>query len=277
MSKSIKIFQIYFKEELKDQCDPAFTPLSNVENPNPHLREWDVWNRQHEEMMASGLDYWGYVSWKFKQKINLTGQEVIHWIDQNPGYDVYLLNPCVINEAVWTNSWEQGDNHHPNISKVGNEFLIKCGYDNPDVKTLLIDRQSTVYANYVVGSRDWWDKFMTFSRRLFTEAEKDPVFNHYVFGEGLSNYAYDRSLPNFTFLIERLIPTFIVLENYKSIAYEYTDDKLPEKYKPYIQELRMLSNLKVLVNAYQSDELYDIWVHYRSKFLSENPGICNLE
>lgn len=277
MSKSIKIFQIYFKEELKEHCDPAFVPLSNVENPNPHLREWDVWNRNHQAMMDSDVDYWGYVSWKFKQKINLTGQEVIQWIDQNPGYDVYLLNPCIINEAVWTNSWEQGDNHHPNISKIGNEFLIKTGYNNPDVKTLLIDRQSTVYANYVVASREWWDKFMTFSRRLFTEAEKDPVFGHYVFGEGLSNYAFDRSLPNFTFLIERLIPTFIVLENYKSIAYEYTDDRLPEKYKPYIQELRMLSNLKVLINAYQSDELYDIWVYFRSKFLTENPGICNLE
>lgn len=277
MSKSIKIFQIYFKEELKEHCDPAFTPLSNVENPNPHLREWDVWNRHHEEMMASDIDYWGYVSWKFKQKINLTGQEVIHWIDQNPGYDVYLLNPCIINEAVWTNSWEQGDNHHPNISKIGNEFLIKCGYNNPDVNTLLIDRHSTVYANYVIGSKDWWDKFMTFSRRLFTEAEKDPVFNHYVFGEGLSNYAFDRSLPNFTFLIERLIPTFIVLENFKSVAYEYTDDKLPEKYKPYIQDLRMLSNLKLMVNAYQSDDLYDVWSHFRNKFLAENPGICNLE
>lgn len=118
---------------------------------------------------------------------------------------------------------------------------------------------------------------MTFSRRLFTEAEKDPVFNHYVFGEGLSNYAFDRSLPNFTFLIERLIPTFIVLENFKSVAYEYTDDKLPEKYKPYIQDLRMLSNLKLMVNAYQSDDLYDVWSHFRNKFLAENPGICNLE
>lgn len=277
MSKHIEIFQIYFKEELKQHCDPAFTPLSNVDNPNPHLREWDVWNRYHEERMSSDLEYWGYVSWKFRQKINLAGKDVLDWIDSNPGKDVYLLNPCIINEAVWINSWEQGDNHHPNISKIGNEFLIKCGYNNPDVKTLMIDRRSTVYANYVIGNRKWWEKFMDFSRRLFIEAEKDPVFSHYVFGEGLSNYAFDRSLPNFTFLIERLIPTFIVLENFDSIAYEYSDENLLEKYKPYIKELRHLSDLKMLVNHYQSNELCDIWYFYRDKFLSQNPGICNLE
>jgi hypothetical protein len=45
MSQNIKIFQIYYKPELVAYLDPVFDPLDNTSNPNPELREWDVWNR----------------------------------------------------------------------------------------------------------------------------------------------------------------------------------------------------------------------------------------
>jgi hypothetical protein len=136
--------------------------------------------------MASDLDYWGYVSWKFKEKTGLSGEQVINFILNNPGQDVYLLNPCIINEACFANSWEQGDLYHPNISNIGNIFLKKIGYTDVDVKSMLLDRHTTVFANYIVGSRKFWEKFMEFSRKLFTEAEKDLEFKHQVFGTGLS-------------------------------------------------------------------------------------------
>lgn len=276
-SVNIKIFQIYFKPELKAHCDPAFTPLDNTANPHPELREWYVWDREYENLAASELDYWGFVSWKFKEKTNLSGQQAIDFILTNPGYDVYLLNPCIVNEAVFINSWEQGDIHHPNISEIGNSFLKKIGYDDADVKSMLLDRNTTVFANYVVGNRKFWNKFMEFSRKLFTEADKDPGFKQQVFGEGLSNYAHDRSLPNFTFLIERLIPTFIELEGLSAVGYKHTPDTLSLKYQPYANDIMSLSDLKVAVNRYNSDELYDIWNFYRHKFLQQNQGILNLE
>ena len=74
MSANTKIFQIYFKPELEKHLEPEFTPLSNVENPRPDLREWDVWNREHDNIIKQGLDYWGFVSWKFKEKTGLTGK-----------------------------------------------------------------------------------------------------------------------------------------------------------------------------------------------------------
>ena len=277
MSQNMKIFQIYFKPELKSQCDPAFEPLDNTSNPRPELREWDVWDREYENILAQGLDYWGFVSWKFKEKTNLTGLQFIDFINSNPGADVYFVNPCIVNEAVFANSWEQGDLYHPNISDIGNSFLTKLGYEDVDVKSMVLDRNCTMFANYIVGSRAFWDRFMTFSRRIFTEAEKDPVFNHQVFGAGLSNYAHDKTLPNFTFLIERLIPTFIDLEQISALAYQYTSETVPEKYKPYLGDLRALSSLKVLINEHNSDELYNIWNHYRNSLLRQHPGIIGLE
>ena len=276
-SANIKIFQIYFKPELKVHCDPAFTPLDNTANPRPDLREWYVWDKQYEELASSDLDYWGFVSWKFKEKTNLTGEQVFNFINANPGQDAYLLNPCILNEACFANSWEQGDIHHPNISTIGNSFFKKVGYGDIDAKGILLDRNATVFANYIIGSKKFWAKFMEFSRKLFTEAEKDLEFKHQVFGEGLSNYAHDRSLPNFTFLIERLIPTFLELESLSAIGYKHTQDTLPMKYQPYADEIMALSDLKVAINRYNSDELYDIWNFYRHKFLQQNQGVLGLE
>lgn len=251
--------------------------MDNTDNPRPDLREWDKWNREHENILDMNLDLWGFVSWKFKEKTNLSGQDVFDHITANPGYDVYLFNPCIVNEAVFANSWEQGDIHHPNISDIGNSFLKKLGYDNYDVKSMLLDRSRTVFANYVVGNRDFWIKFMEFSRALFTEGEKDPEFQHQVFGTGLSNYAHDKSLPNFTFLIERLIPTFLDIHEFKVMPYLYTQQTLPAKYQPYIADLTALSDLKVLINRYESDDLYNIWNYYRNKFLNQNHQAIHLE
>ena len=277
MLPNIKIFQIYFKQELKAHCDPHFTPLDNTENPRPDLREWDVWDREYENILAQGLDYWGFVSWKFREKTGLSGQRVFDFINAYPDQDVYLLNPCIINEACFVNSWEQGDLHHPNISEIGQTFLKKVGYGDVDVKAMVLDRNTTVFANYIVGSRHFWAKFMEFSRKLFSEAEKDLEFKHQVFGEGLSNYAHDKSLPNFTFLIERLIPTFIELEQMKSVGFKHTPDTLPMKYQPYADDIMSLSDLKVAINQYASDGLYDIWNFYRHKLLQQHPNILGLE
>ena len=277
MSNNTKIFQIYFKPELKVHCDPAFTPLDNTDNPRPDLREWYVWDREYKNILEQNLDYWGFVSWKFKEKTNLTGEQALNFINTNPGYDVYLFNPCILNEACFSNSWEQGDIHHPNISDIGNSFLKKIGYKDIDVKYLNLDRDKMVFANYIVGSKKFWARFMPFVHQIFSEAESDPEFKHQVFGEGLSNYAHDRSLPNFTFLLERLIPTFLELEKISSIGFTYTEDTLPVKYQPYFDEIRVLSDLKMLINRHSSDHLDDVWNFYRHKFLHTNQGVLNLE
>jgi hypothetical protein len=210
--------------------------------------------------------------------MGITGQQAMDYIAANPGYEVYIFNPCIANEALFANSWEQGDLHHPNISAIGNKFLAKLGYEDIDVKSMLLDRNKTVFANYVIGSKDFWIRFMEFSRKLFTEAEKDSIFKDEVFGAGHSNYAHDKTLPNFTFLIERLIPTFLELEGFTSIGYTYSNPtKVGAKYHQVWPEIMALSDLKMAINRYESDELYSIWNYYRMELLKRNPNILGLE
>lgn len=274
---STSIFQIYFKEELKEHLDPDFVPMDNTDNPHPELREWDKWNREHDNIKKQGLDYWGFVSWKFQEKTGLSGRQVLDFIEANPGRDVYLFNPCILNEAVFANSWEQGDMYHPNISDIGNNFLRRIGYKDVSVKETLLDRNKTVFANYIVGSSKFWENFMEFSRKLFSEADLDQKFKEDVFGAGKSNYAHDASLPNFTFLIERLIPTYLELESIDSLGYTYTHDTVPDKYTSIFDEIMALSNLKLAINEHESDDLYEIWNYYRRAILHRNPGILAIE
>jgi|688.fasta_scaffold05343_23 hypothetical protein len=277
MSNNIKIHQIYYKTEQLPQLDPAFIPWNNIANPHPEYQEWYVWNKDYQKCCDEGLEYWGFLSWKFGQKTNLNGEQFIKFIEDNPGYELYFVNPSIANEALFTNGWEQGDKYHPNISQIADMFLAKIGYSDVHVREILTDRSTTMWCNYIVGSRKFWDGFMAFGTKLFDEAKKDLEFNQLVFGVGGSKYAFNPNLPMFIFLIERLVSIYIELEGIKVLAYRHTTETVGEKYKPYIGDIIALSDLKVLINRYDSDELYDIWLQYRTTILRQHPGILGLE
>jgi hypothetical protein len=273
----MKVFQIYYKQEQLAKLDPAFEPLSNIDNPRPDLQEWYIWNEQYKKLADSNLDYWGFVSWKFTDKMGITGKQMTDYVIDNPGYDLYLFNPAIINEAVYANGWEQGDTWHPNLSNIVNSFLDKIGVEDHNVLEVLLDRTRMGFATFFVANRKFWDGYMEFTNKIFTEADKDTEFSHQVFGAGLSEYNLNKALPNFPFINERLVSTYLELQGLNVLPFKHSIYTIPPKYKPYIADITALSELKTLINRYESDELYAIWNHYRQQFLTNNRGILSLE
>ena len=90
MPLNIKIFQLYYKPEQRAMLDPGFATIDNTVNPRPELREWYIWDREHEKIIASDLDYWGFVSWKFKDKTNLSSQQILDFILNNPPQNIFI-------------------------------------------------------------------------------------------------------------------------------------------------------------------------------------------
>lgn len=273
----MKIFQIYYKSEQQEHLDPAFVPYDNTSNTDPAIQEWLIWDKMYQQCVDQGLDQWGFVSWKFHDKMGITGQDMVDYIKANPGHDVYLFNPAIINEAVFTNGWEQADYYHPGLSDLANEFLERTGVEDYDVKEVLLDRTRMGFATYFVASRKFWDGYMALTRQIFTLAEKDATFKYKVFGEGLSNYNLNKALPMFPFLNERLVSNYMDLNNLDVLPYIHTPKTLPAKYQPYIGEISALSDLKVAVNDYESDEIFNAWNKLRQAFLNRYQGILNLE
>ena len=277
MLNNMKIFQIYYKPEHRELLDPAFTPYDNTANPNAPIQEWLIWDTLYQQCVDQNVDYWGFTSWKFHQKMGIQGSVALDHINANPGYDVYLFNPSIINEAVFANGWEQSDLWHPGLSDIANDFLKRVGVEDYDVKEVLLDRTRMGFATYFVATRKFWDGYMDLSRKIFTEAKADPEFDHRVFGEGGSNYNFNKSLPQFPFLNERLVGTYMDLHDLSVCPYIHTDETLPSKYNPYIVEISALSDLKMAINRYESDEIYHVWDRLRQAFLARNRGILNLE
>ena len=273
---NMEIFQVFYKQDQDSKLDPSFIPYNNLDNPRPELCEWHAIEHIYQQQKETDLDYWGVVSWKFGQKTGITGDTFIDFVKKNPGYDVYIINPAIINEAVFTNGWEQGNLYHPNLSQIANTFLKKIGHE-VDVTASLIDRNSTAYSNYFVASRDFWDQYTDFINKIFEIAVHDKEFDYQVFAAGLSNYSMNKTLPNFAFLVERLLSTYIELNNIKSLGFTYTSNTAQEKYKSCFDTVKALSDLKMAITTHQSDELYAIWDHFRRDFLQKNPGILNLE
>ena len=274
---NLKVFQIYYLREQLTGLDPAFVPLDNTSNERSELREWYVWDKHLTKNPVGDDELVGFCSQKFKEKTGVDGKDFVKWIEDNPDNDVWIINPCILNEAMFSSGWEQGDMYHPGISEIGNTFLKKIGWGDPDVKSSLLDRTVTTYANYVVGNARFWNQFMTFSRKLFSEAEEDPVFKDQVFGPGHSNYGPDPSLPMFTFLIERLLPTFLDNSDLRVAHCDLPYTHILPKYAEVAGDIMVLSDLKMAVNRYDSDDLYNIWNYYRQRFLIDHPGILGLE
>jgi len=277
MSTNTKVFQIYYKSEQRDHLDPAFTPYDNTSNPDPAIQEWLIWDKMYQQCVDQGIDQWGFVSWKFHDKMGISGQTMLDYVNANPGHDVYLFNPAILNEAVWANGWEQGDHWHPGLSDIANDFLARTGIEDYDVKELLLDRERMGFATYFVANRKFWDGYMALTRQIFTIAEKDAIFKHKVFGEGLSNYNLNKTLPMFPFLNERLVSTYMDLNLLDVLPFEHTPMTLPAKYRPYIAEIQAFSDLKMIINDYGRDDLFNVWNQLRQSFIQRNPGILNLE
>ena len=277
MSGSInrEIFQIYFAPELLNHCDPAFTPLDNTANPYPDIREWYIFEREYQRLMASDLSHWGFFSWRFGAKSNLTGQQVYDFIDTNPGHDVYFFNPFPGLEAIYPNPWSQSIDCGMPLSEITNKFLDYAGYKNVDVNTLFLDYNYTCSCSFVVGSRDFWTRYLHFSQKIFKLAEVDEDFKQKMFVEP-SGYVSQPTLCRFSFVNERLLPTFAALEKISSCGYRYNESTVSAGYLPMWSQISALSDLKHQIVQKQDRDLLAVWDRERREFVIAHPEIFSL-
>jgi hypothetical protein len=270
-----EIFQIYFTPDMLTQCDPVFTPLDNTANPCPDIREWYIFEREHQRLMATDLTHWGFFSWRFGAKSNLSGQQVYDFIDANPGHDVYLFNPFPGLDAVFANLWEQSACCNMPLGEVTNKFLQHVGYQNVNVDALFLDYNYTCSCSFVVASRTFWTGYLQFSKQIFQLARVDEDFRQKIFVEP-SGYAQQPGLCRFSFINERLLCTFAYLEQFSTCAYRYNQHTIKPAYLPMWSKITALADLKHQAFEKQDQELLNKWVQDRNVFVSQHPEIFTL-
>ncbi len=241
---NLYIYQSY--ENLKDRLnlDQSFIPFDNTSNLNPHhLREYPIQKQlfyKHKNTDA----YWGVVSTKWCEKTRITGNEFIEFILNNPGYDMYHIDPSVEASLIYPNLWVQGEEcHGPGLIKFANK-LFRLMNLNVDVNTLQMSPEDFSTTGYFIGNDKFWKEYYLFLDYALALCGQDEELNNFLYKthapHGLEN---DKVyLPFFCFVVERMLSMFIIFNRHVKVKkYPVTREWLNKKFffkdKDYVEEM----------------------------------------
>lgn len=206
---SIAIYQIFYKKKQQYFLEDPFIPYDNSDSFAPMLCEYGVFKKIFDASVHKQYGHVGAVSWKFKRKTALSGNQFFDFIKRNPGYDVYFVNPFP-RETIHHSVWTQGDLHHSEITALTQSILMQLKYDI-DLFSVKNDVSNTAYCNYWVGNELFWEKYMAFTL---------PIYYYILYESPLDlrntflKKRADKKInaPYFPFIFERLFSTLLVVD-----------------------------------------------------------------
>jgi hypothetical protein len=227
LKTKLQIHQIYFREEQLSKLEPLFSPYFKPELEEPEWREYWTFLKNHKKAIASN-GYTGYVSWKFTAKSGVSAAKFIRFILDNPGYDVYFLNPFPLDAVLFQSIWKHGEYYHPGLTEISQTIMDKAGY-KINLQQFVNSPQLTAYSNYWVGNSKFWRQYIAFTRPLaeYIRNNLNAQERAYIFSiaDPVSKCSH---IP---FIMERLFTTLLVLDkNLKSISYQYDTEDLHNRY-----------------------------------------------
>ncbi|QCB46998.1 hypothetical protein [Hydrogenophaga sp. PAMC20947] len=141
---------------------PGFESLDFRHNPRPGLREFQVF----DEIFAAGVhrtaNIVGAVSSRFHAKGLLNGHDVKRWINDHPGYDVYVVNPRPQNIYLCFNNFDRGQITHQDsqLQQRYQEVLNLAGVDLDIVNVGRQHHGNYGMCSYWFGSERFWTDIM---------------------------------------------------------------------------------------------------------------------
>ena len=225
MCANIKIYQVYWKEEQLEKLDPRFLPYDCRKKPEPLCLE----TAHFMEFFKSGrhleAQYVGIVSPKFSNKTGIPGERFLEFIHENPGFDVYFINPFPQNAYFSFNVWEHGKFCHPGITRLTQSLFNDLNYSISIDNLERNDHSTLLYCNYWVGNEKFWNSYMNFISPLYRHITEDmPPEERKKYFEAT---CYIKNMPLFPFIFERMFSTLLLLSNDISTChYSHTGDEI---------------------------------------------------
>jgi GT2 family glycosyltransferase len=226
---TVKIYQLFFHSEQIRDLDPHFIPHDGCENPHPHHYEtyWftKLWSRQWHKK----ADYTGFLSPKFGLKTCLEGYQFRKFIEDNPGHDVYFVNPFPHETYLFFNVWDHGEACHPGLVALAQDLFDRV---EPGIQIHYLGRNdisTALFCNYWVGNALFWDEFMAFVKPLYEFIVKE--MDNEDRARFFSPVPYVREAPAFPFIFERLFSTFLLLRrDIRACAYRLSAEEISRIY-----------------------------------------------
>ena len=240
----IGIHQIYYDPAQVAKLEPGFIPYDNTTNPNREWAEYHVFETEFRKGTYKKFDFTGFVSWKFGQKSTIPGERFLRFIAENPGADVYFLNPFPMEELLFRNVWLQGEFYHPGILDFSQRLLARAGYQI-DLRSWDEPRDNFAFCNYWAGNARFWEQYMEFTGKLAAILRvgldaRDKDFLHSIASK-TNNFSY------IAFIMERMFSVFLSLHTEISAKrYGYSEQEINSRYPGFRSSAHRLLRTKSL-------------------------------
>ncbi len=213
---TVMIWQNYHQPAQRAGLDPAFIPLDGTANPRTEFRELALFARAYHSGRHLLAGHTGILSAKFGAKTGIGGAAFLDFIAANPGADVYFINPFPQNAYFSFNVWEHAEQCHPGLTALAQQLLWRAG---SDICLATLGRNAAdtlLYANYWVGNRRFWDRFMDLVLRLLAAFEAMSAAERAPYLALDDDYA--DPVPKLPFLFERIFSTLLLDDRARAAA-----------------------------------------------------------
>lgn len=150
--------------------DPGFTPLDNTDSIKP---EWREYFPIRDYLLNETLDercYYGFFAPNFFAKTNMDSAKVLEFIEQDTNSDVIFFSPYCDQQALFLNSFTQGEIYVPGLIKSAQQFLDKIGF-HVSLRNYVMDSRSMVFCNYFVAKPAFWRVWLEINEKLYELSE----------------------------------------------------------------------------------------------------------
>jgi len=167
--ENIQIRHIFYDKETLSQTPSSFIPLDNIDGDKSWYEFWPILNFLKNTKLEENVFY-GFLSPRFTFKTNFPAESVINAVRNNSDKDVVLFSFAWDQLSYFINPWEQGEVWHPGITKVTQNFLNHLKLEI-NILNLITSRKNSVFSNYVVAKKSYWDRWKVLASQFLTYAD----------------------------------------------------------------------------------------------------------
>ena len=213
---NIVVNQIYFNSDQASRLEPEFVPYNNSRPRRNGLFEFLPMYEYYRSGKLTSEDLVGFVSYKFSSKSGINGKTFFDFIRQNPGYDVYFVNPFPHLPYLSYNVWDHGEFWHPGIKDLATIVFDRIDFQCLPNHESRHDVSITCYSNFWAGNINFWSQYGIFIEKIFDLMNRDKILSARLLTP--APYIGSQEVGYFAFIFERMFTSF--LANCKGVKYK---------------------------------------------------------
>jgi hypothetical protein len=241
-------------------------PFDVILNPEPIRRETAHFIKFSKfiKSILSDSDFFTLISDSFFRKTNFSQRTIEDWVYENPGYDLYIVNPNPSLAYLNFNMWQQGEKWHSGLNHV-KKVLYQELRIPPKLINRRVNNQVACYASYYFANLEFWESYSEYIEKVYTVIDSNPSLKHKLMER--TNHTTPAAL--FPFLMERILPEFLRSHPHiKFKAFDYSRQQILEsaitsRERNFLdRNLEKLNHLDLSIKSQIVHKLVYAMVHY---------------